>query len=1703
MRKLFSCSFAICSLVFFLFPANSNAQYGNEWIDYNKTYWKFKVGSEGIFRISKANLDAAGVPVAATGNDFVLYRDGKEVSLYTSSNGTFGSGDYIEFYGRANDGAADKELYLSADKIANEFNSLFNDTAAYFLSIDNSIAHKRYTAITTPIPGTPPAAAAYCWGTVQNNTKGSFAPGKTNALPNFSTTTIQELYSSQFDQGEGYVLGFIGSINPLNISIAAPNLVTGTMNARLRTASIAIARDSSHKLKLYLNGNLKADVVYGVSDIKRFDLTFPSTELSSANTLNFTHSNTGVSDIFGLSFWRLDYPRDWNFSGLNYYTFSVNASGVSQYIEISNFNHGGTAPRLYDLTNNKWYSGDISVSGKTLFYIDPSLSEQEMVLYAATSPKISSPVFAQQRTFTNYNLNSNQGDYIILTHKNLMKPLGGKDYIQEYKNYRSSAAGGAHTVSVADVDELYDQFAYGIFTHPSSITHFAEFAINKWSIKPKQIFIIGKGVVYNEYPAFSKSTKAVYFEGIVPTYGSPGSDAAFVTDRASWKMKMNIGRLSAWNTTELANYLNKIKSYEAALNAAAFPTPTSELWKKQVLHIAGGDRSDPGLQAGTLIPTLLNCEKIIEAPKSGGVVTTIIKDTKGLPTTVEDKKIDSLISTGLSMITYYGHGSSSSLDYNIKDPHEFTSLPKVPVFSAFGCDISTIYQPDTVKTITEKYISAPVSGSIVSMASNNQGYTTIHSKYMPILYNSIAQTNYGQTIGDQYTAAHDSCISNGAETPFVTSFKQTHMESFILQGDPATYTTFKSDKADYYVGNEGLSTIPSNITTALDSFQFNINTFNLGKAFGDTVRVKVEHINPEGKTSVAKTYQLIGLTSTNLTQLWIPIDKTKDLGANKYKVTIDDDARYDEISEANNTAIADVFILSDNIIPVYPYNFSIVHNADLTLKASTLNPFKGNSKYRIEIDTTELFNSPSKLQTIIDSKGGLIKWKPTIALQDSVVYYWRTSLDSTAGGTYTWSGSSFIYLKNGSDGWNQSHYFQYKYNTLDEFNYGENRKFSYNKSSAVIRDFNTIMELNPPYVKYNTGDDNRVYFNGSDLQRYDCVYGGTLQIMVFDSTSGNAWENPILGRQGSNSRCGFANRNVRCFSFNINTADSRNNARKFLDSIPKGNFILIRNCIANNLWGNYFVSTWKDDTTLYGSGKSLYHSMRNLGFDQIDSFYQTRVFSMICKKGFSDFPLQQHFATGINDILDITYNIPITDIRGKLNSVVVGPASTWKTLKWRTSSYFDTSAGADSSSVRITGLDRSDNETLIYEGSTTDTNISFINAGTYPKLKLQWYNTDTIFHTAPQLDYWRILYDPLPEAALNPATFYSFTDSVNVGQLMSMETAIETLTEKPMDSMLVRYKIIDANGIGHLLADKKFRKLSGNDSLHAAISFDPKSYPGKNYLFIEANPDNNQPEQYHPNNLGYIPFTIKTDDYAPVMDVTFDGIHILDKDIVSSKPFIKVMLRDENKYLALNDTSSMKLFLRYTEDLSAVKQRIPFDGTTCKFVPADMSAGKNEAYIEYRPTFTKDGVYQLYTEGKDMAGNDAGDGNSYSVSFEVINKSTITNLLNYPNPFSTATSFVFTLTGSQIPSQFKIQILTVTGKVVREITRQELGNIHIGRNVTEYKWDGKDQFGQTLGNGVYLYRVVTAINGENIERRTNADIDKFYKNGYSKMYIMR
>ena len=122
----------------------------------------------------------------------------------------------------------------------------------------------------------------------------------------------------------------------------------------------------------------------------------------------------------------------------------------------------------------------------------------------------------------------------------------------------------------------------------------------------------------------------------------------------------------------------------------------------------------------------------------------------------------------------------------------------------------------------------------------------------------------------------------------------------------------------------------------------------------------------------------------------------------------------------------------------------------------------------------------------------------------------------------------------------------------------------------------------------------------------------------------------------------------------------------------------------------------------------------------------------------------------------------------------------------------------------------------------------------------------------------------------------------------------------------------------------------------------------------------------------------------------------------------------------------------------------------------------------------------------------------------MITESRVSNFLNYPNPFSTSTHFVYTLTGGEPLDRFKIQIMTVSGRVVRELTQDEVGPLQVGTHQTEYAWDGTDEYGDRLANGIYLYRVVAQdAEGREMKRLESGTVDRFFKNGLGKMVILR
>jgi hypothetical protein len=568
----------------------------------------------------------------------------------------------------------------------------------------------------------------------------------------------------------------------------------------------------------------------------------------------------------------------------------------------------------------------------------------------------------------------------------------------------------------------------------------------------------------------------------------------------------------------------------------------------------------------------------------------------------------------------------------------------------------------------------------------------------------------------------------------------------------------------------------------------------------------------------------------------------------------------------------------------------------------------------------------------------------------------------------------------------------------------------------------------------------------------------------------------------------------------------------FIDAIPSGMYVAITN-LGRQFSNTTFINRWKRDTLTLGSGNSLYHKLKSVGFSKIDSFYRNIPFLYFFKKGSSTYaPIQ---VVGLGDSSYIDQTIPLNSVNtdGSITSPAFGPARRWNALHWRGFSV-DPQTSADATSVDVLGVRNDGGEVFLRNvNPSRDTSLSFVNATTYPLLKLRLNNSDPRYVTPQQLQYLRLNADFMAEGAVAPNVLFNFSDTVDQGQPLDVALAFKNVSPANFDTnMRFRFIVTDRNNIPREYQIPRGKILIAGDTLILHYTIPTRDLSGLNTLFIEFNPDEDQPEMFHYNNVVFREFLVRQDNYNPLIDVTFDGVHIMNRDIVSAQPKVLIKLKDESRYLALTDTSVLKLQLRYPDEVNP-RDYFP-DGDTLRFIPADLSTNENTATLEFNPAFPRDGEYELIVSGKDMTGNDAGT-LSYRVTFTVINKPMISHLLNYPNPFTSSTAFVFTVTGHEVPQNIRIQILTITGKVVREITSAELGPIHIGNNITEFKWDGTDMYGQKLANGVYLYRVLTNLNGNKLDlfdgRNGNGDVindgvsglDQYFNKGYGKMYLMR
>ncbi len=1695
-------------------------EYANEWIDYSKTYYRFKVTEDKLHRIPYSTLVAEGLPTTGVGA-YKIYHKGAEIPLYTSALNNMQDGDYIEFYAQKNDGTYDSQLFINDDWQVTTLSSLFTDEAAYYLVFDDSSPSLRYGNVSNDIQNVPPKEQ-YFIHTEHLLTDEAFFDGE----PDTRTLAGVNSYLSHFNNGEGFVSSLItpDEVKDFDVDTKGvyndPNQVA-TVDMKLlgRSNNLYVA-SGDHHVKVYANGSEVLDRNYEGYETQvasfEVDLSLLSDEtiISVESVGDVYHENQpNYEDKNSVGYISISYPHSYDMHEEKAFKIKI-FNDETRYLELENFG-GGLFPVLYDLTHQRRLI-PIDEGGVYKVRIPPvndGSFQSELYISNTSSPEAITTISdLTPRQFTDFSNPAFAADYIILTHPSLEVSFEGENQVQRYKNYRSSTEGGGYTPIIVDITEMYDQFSYGIEQHPQAFRNFSNFLVDLysngvWSIEPTYLFLLGKSIGYR----YCTPSSTVFEKNLVPTYGMNGSDI-LLTSRSiySYQNQMATGRVSAKNPEEIQEYLDKVQEYEAIINADQPCTLEDRLWLKDILQVAAGFNAS---EESEFRGYLENYEDIVQDVHFGAnVVATVSSGSQQ----VQTAPVEEYINAGLSMITFVGHSNGTFWQYGLDEPQAYDNEGRYPFILSSSCFVGDIHKPfpasESDIIMAERFTLAPDRGGIGFLASVKFGFPAFLDQYTHKLCELFSEEYYGEPVSLAIQKTIEAIYTDEEIGTIITC------QEFTLSADPAV-TLYHFDKPEYHVENSSVSFDPPIISASLDSITINVNVMNLGKAVHDTMKITVKQYFPDGSEGNVTDHFVPSPAYEENYALRIPIkniENIEPIGNNTFEVIIDENNEIEEDCNDNNGVIKDQLIVPTTAIPIEPCDFAIIDNEGiegLVLRASTPVLISDSTTYKFEIDTTMNFDSPLMRSEEVISEGGVIEWQPPYSFYlNKVVYYWRVAIKSDTGDD-TWQSSSFIFI-NGAEGggWNQSHYFQFAQNNYQQGYLNDStRQYEYD-------DIYSLLSCQNRYTGGDFSDGNFISFalNEVTLAANSCLNSnnscsGGLCLAVFNPATLTPWESyqendevsDLCNKLGPYGNIHCSESTLPVFQFTTATEEDVNTLVEFMDIIPNGYYVLAYSVNDHLLKDGYIPEVLAP----------VHDFFNGMGLPEVANVDNGIPFIAFGKKGipyYEDSEFEK--AASQTTLISIELNVASKKDEGSYVTRKVGPAKEWNFMQWNYESIDDPSFDFDKMSVDVYKIDKNNNSSFAFNtANETQLNID-IDAEEYPYLVLEAVTKDSVNLTPPQLDFWRVYYERYPEASFNQNQFYSFeSDTLIEGEFGNFTMAATNVSPVDMDSVLVHFITIDSDNTEDTVA-VYYPPLPANSFQNISYDFPTTGLSGDCFFRVLLNPANDQPEKIDFNNQVVIPFYVLSDRINPFMDVTFDGEHIMDGDLVSAKPEITIRVKDESIYLPL-DKNSAEVYLIYP-DLTEEQIDLNADDVTY-MVPTveDAADGENIAEITFTPEFLQDGTHKLKVLSYDKTGNISGY-NEYVVSFEVLQKAMISNVVNYPNPFTTSTRFIFTLTGSEVPENLKIQIMNVSGKVVKEITREELGDLRVGKNITEYAWDGFDTYGNELANGVYFYRVVANLNNESLDLFTNTEgkynmsstqklDDTFSKKGIGKMYKLR
>ncbi|MCB9206265.1 MAG: hypothetical protein H6611_02930 [Ignavibacteriales bacterium] len=509
-------------------------------------------------------------------------------------------------------------------------------------------------------------------------------------------------------------------------------------------------------------------------------------------------------------------------------------------------------------------------------------------------------------------------------------------------------------------------------------------------------------------------------------------------------------------------------------------------------------------------------------------------------------------------------------------------------------------------------------------------------------------------------------------------------------------------------------------------------------------------------------------------------------------------------------------------------------------------------------------------------------------------------------------------------------------------------------------------------------------------------------------------------------------------------SSAANQLANFILSIPDGKIVAMN-----------VIDDGKSNLT-----SDLKTAIKTLGSSKVDSISFRGPWALISTKGSAEDNILEIVENrSYENVIIISKKYNILNGKGSLIVPNIGPSSTWNNIIVRDSLL--NNSKITYKPILISQVDYSEDTLDALNFVNGEASLNFIDAKKYPYIKLLAEFEAGDNNTSPELYSLGVDYVGIPELAINYQVVSVEKDTVNQGEDANLQFYVYNVGESRADSFQVKVEVVKQDNSKEKIFETLIDSLGSEKRKKFNITYSTANFNGPRTFSISIDTENKVTELYEDNNFFNIPFYVVGDTTQPSLKLTFDGNDIFDGEYISNQPNIKIELTDPS-LVPITDTSSVNIFLN--------NNYIHYLGNE-NILNVNYSESNPKVTLNYTPTL-EDGEYTLRVFGKDASGNVA-DSGGIRKSFIVQSDPKLLNVYNYPNPITNDTYFTFKLT--QIPDEIKIKVFTIAGRLIKEI---ELNRTQLNYDLNKIYWDGRDDDGDLIGNGVYLYKVIMDVAGK-------------------------